>query len=90
MVDKREGKLANIDVDIRIFPMGLRRSPALDVLYLSGDGACRDPGATRQSEARPEALSTLFRKRHPTRKIRLRVRQNAAVLLFELGTVDIR
>jgi len=29
-------------------------------------------------------------KRHRLRKIRLRVRQNAAALLFELGTVDIR
>ena len=28
--------------------------------------------------------------RHHARKIRLRVSQNAAALLFELGTVDIR
>jgi hypothetical protein len=32
----------------------------------------------------------MFRKRHQLRKIRLRVSQNAAALLFELGTVDIR
>jgi hypothetical protein len=32
----------------------------------------------------------MFRKRHSARKIRLRVRQNAAALLFDLGTVDIR
>jgi hypothetical protein len=32
----------------------------------------------------------MFGKRHQLRKIRLRVRQNAAALLFELGTVDIR
>jgi hypothetical protein len=32
----------------------------------------------------------MLRKRHPTRKIRLHVSQNAAALLFELGTVDIR
>jgi hypothetical protein len=32
----------------------------------------------------------MFRKRHQLRQIRLRVRQNAAALLFELGPVDIR
>jgi hypothetical protein len=32
----------------------------------------------------------MFRKRHPARKIRLRLSQNAAALLFEPGTVDIR
>jgi len=32
----------------------------------------------------------LFGNRHAARKIRLRVSQNAALMLFELGTVDIR
>jgi hypothetical protein len=32
----------------------------------------------------------MFGKRHPARQIRLRVSQNAAALLFELGAVDIR
>jgi hypothetical protein len=32
----------------------------------------------------------LFRNRHAARTNRLRVSQNAAALLFELGTVDIR
>jgi hypothetical protein len=32
----------------------------------------------------------MFGNRHRARKIRLRVRQNAAALLFEPGTVDIR
>jgi hypothetical protein len=32
----------------------------------------------------------MFGNCHAARKIRLRVSQNAAALLFELGTVDIR
>jgi hypothetical protein len=32
----------------------------------------------------------MFGNRHAAHKIRLRLSQNAAALLFELGTVDIR
>jgi hypothetical protein len=35
-------------------------------------------------------LQIMFGNSHAARKIRLRVSQNAAALLFELGTVDIR
>jgi hypothetical protein len=40
--------------------------------------------------AAPGSTTAMLGKRHQLRKIRLRVSQNAAALLFEPGTVDIR
>jgi hypothetical protein len=40
--------------------------------------------------AAPGSTTAMLGKRHLSRKFRLRVSQNAAALLFEPGTVDIR
>ena len=92
--DKREGKLANPDVDYPDFPDG----PAA---FACTSTFCSYPVTRARRDRRRSSITSSgrasskpglprARKFLPARTNRLRASQIAAALLFDLGTVDIR